>query len=291
MKRNAILFDNLVIADGSEKYGFDELHFLNGASKEEVKNKSDLKKILLSIKDFVSEDNNKLTFPKHEDSMWGGENSTAYINFVCGYYLKKVGKSSISELTRYEYKELQGYIGGISYDFQLLSYAVEISKDFSALFSEIHEQAFRCTYQHHKRLDKGDIIREIEKINLIDFGGLTWDEIIILRKSEFLKDFRTKIFDWTTAFLKSKDADKFQSDLNKFINEAKFDFIDRKKPNLKMTSILGILGNVPLSIPVNPVSIASSIKSIHNEIKIRKDFNWLFFIQKAHKMTIPNNDI
>ncbi|WP_143273699.1 hypothetical protein [Aquimarina sp. MAR_2010_214] len=293
LKRNAILFDKLVIADGSEIYGFDKLHYLNGASKEVIKNKADLEKILLSIKDFISDDNNKKPIneqPKHEDSMWGGENSSDYIEFVSDYYLKKVGKSSISKLGRYEYKELKGYIGGISNDFQTLSLANEISKDFSALFSEIHEKAFRHTYQNEKRFDKGDVIREIEKINFIDFGGLSWDEIIILRKSEFIKDFRLKIFDWTTDFLKTKDVEKFQSDLNKFINDAKFDFIDRKKPNLKKTSILGILGNIPLPIPVNPISLANSAKEIRDDIKIKKDFDWLFFIQKAYKMTMPNND-
>ncbi|QCD61615.1 hypothetical protein [Tenacibaculum maritimum] len=288
LKRNAILFDKLVIADGSEVYGFDKLHYLNGASKEDIKNKSDLEKILLSIKDFVSDDNDEKPLNRqfnYEDSMWGGENSSDYIEFVCDYYLKKVGKNSISELGRYEYKELQRYIGGISRDFQILSHANEISKDFSALFSEIHEKAFRHTYQNEKRFDKGNVIREIEKINFIDFGCFSWDEIIILRKSEFIKDFRLKIFDWTTDFLKTKDLDKFQSDLNKFITDAKFDFIDRKKPDLKTTSILGILGNIPLPIPVNPVSLVSSAKEIRDEIKIKKDFDWLFFIQKAYKMT------
>jgi hypothetical protein len=292
LKRNAILFDKLVIADNSEIYGFDKLHYLNGASKEVIKNKSDLEKILLSIKDFVSDDNSKKSVyqhPKHDDSMWGGENASDYIEFVSDYYLKKVGKNSISELERHEYKELQGYVGSISSDFQILSHAKEISKDFSALFSEVHEKAFRHTYQNEERFDKGDIIREMEKINFIDFGGLSWDEIIILRKSEFIKDFRLKIFDWTTDFLKTKDVVKFQYDLNKFINDAKFDFIERKKPNLKTTSILGILGNIPLPIPVNPISIANSVKEIRDEIKIKKDFDWLFFIQKAHKMTKPNN--
>ena len=294
LKKNAILFDHLVLVPqglgpiGESGFNFTKMDFLNGRTGEKIKYKSDLEKILLLIDDFVDNEPERDEFynPTNDnESMWSGSQSDNYIEFVTDYVVKKYNKESLSQLTRDEYKELKWYVGTISYDFQVLSNATKKFDNFSAMFSEIHENAFRSTYKNYDfTLDKGNVISEVEEISFFDFGEFTWDEIITLRKSEFIDDFRNKIQEWTTEYIHSTNKIEFENKLEKYISDAKFDFIERRRPSLTKTSILGILGNIPLPIPVNPVSILSTVNDVRKDFKDKKDFDWLFFIQKAYKM-------
>lgn len=294
LKRNAILFENLVIVpsgigrlDGSGL--FSKSGYLNAYSKEEIKNKKDFEKILLSIEEFTSDEEELKEFyrPSNDDnSMWFGENSYEYIEFIKKYVQEKLGYDSPEIQSRDHKKELEYYIGSISGDFQVLQEASTKFEHFSGLFSEIHEIAFRNTYgKDNIKLNHTNVINELEQINHFDFGTLTWDEIIELRKSGFIKDFRENLFTWIQEYQTTSDSAIFQKNLNRFIDDAKFDFIEKKKPNITKTSLLGFIGNLPAIIPVNPIGIANSINDIRNEIKTKKEYGWLFFIQKAYKMS------
>lgn len=297
LKRNAILFEKLVIVpqgigplDGSGH--FTKFSYLNAYSKEDVKYKKELEQILLTIEDFVSEEDEirKFYMPDNpETSMWMGNNSDEYIDFIMKYVQEKNGYDSPKIQSRDHKKELEYYVGTISMDLQILTETILNFDSFSGLFSEIHEQAFTATYGKNETMSENKkVISAIESINHFDFGVLTWDEIIILRKSEFIKDFRKKITEWTHDYTNSLNNKDFECGIEKFIDDAKFDFIDRHKPNRIKSTLTGIAGNIPLPIPINPVSILSSINQVRKESKTKKDFGWLLFIQKARKTT-PNN--
>ncbi|UXP31469.1 hypothetical protein N6H18_14040 [Reichenbachiella agarivorans] len=296
LKRNAILFENLVIVpqgigplDGSEL--FTNESYLNAYSKEDIKFKSELSEILLTIEDFVEGEEQLREYyaPSNpETSMWMGENSDKYIEFVKKYVQKKNGFDSPEIQSREHMKDLKYYIGTISSDFQILTESINKFDNFSALLSEIHEDAYRFTYnQYEAKIQTNQVISSIQSLNHFDFGTLSWDEIITLRKSEFLKDFRSKVFEWTQEFYQSQNTDEFQVKIDKYIDDAKFDFIEKRKPNMVKSILTGIAGNFPLPIPVNPVGLISSINQIKEDKKAAKDFGWLFFIQKARKKA-PN---
>lgn len=292
LKRNAILFENLVIVpqgigplDGSVM--FTKLSYMNAYSKEKIKYKKELEELLLTIDDFVSDEASLRNYyiPNNpETSMWMGSNSDNYIDFIKKYVQIKHGYDSPEIQSREHKKELEYYVGTISGDFQILTETIRNLDSFSGLYSEIHEQAFTATYgKMESKSENKKVINAIETINHFDFGRLTWDEIIELRKSEFNKDFRIKIFEWTEEYSHNPNNIEIETKIEKFIDDAKFDFIEKHKPNLIKSTLTGIAGNIPLPIPVNPVSIVSSVNQVRKEKNIKNEFGWLFFIQKARK--------
>lgn len=227
--------------------------------------------------------------PQNPDtSMWLGDNSSSYIDFIMKYVQIKNGYDKPEIQSRDHKKELEHYIGTISMDFQILAEVTRRFDKFSGLYSEIHEQAFKATYGINKVKTKSKkVITAVETINYFDFGSLTWDEIIVLRKSQFANDFRKKVWEWTNEFNSGVNNTEVENKIYKYIDDAKFDFIEKRKPNQLKSSLTGILGNIPLPIPINPVSIISAIEQTVTDNKARKEFGWLLFIQKARK-TAPN---
>lgn len=300
LKRNAILFEKLVIApfgigplDGTGI--FTKVAYLNKYSKEIIKYKKDFSKILLSIDDFVDSEESRGNFYNPQDpetSMWTGECSKEYIQFVMDYVQKKNNYDKPGIQSREHKKELEYYIGTISMDFQILTEALIKFTDFSGLFSEIHEQAFIATYKKDIcATNEKKIINSIETINHFDFGILSWDEIIILRKSGFANDFRDKIFEWTEDYKNGTNNTAVEEKIDKFIDDSKFDFIEKRKPNLIKSLLTGILGNISVPTIINPISLHSSLEQIINDKKTNKEFGWLLFIQKARKLQQINKPL
>lgn len=290
LKRNAVLFDKLVLVplgigslDGSGL--FTKETFLNAYSKEDIKYKKEFSEIIFNIEDFVSSEDELKNYynPKNmEVSMWGGDNSSRYIDFIMKYVQEKNGYTKPDIQSREHKKELEYYIGTVSMDFQVLTEASMKFSDFSGLYSELHEKAYIATYGTNRYISKNNnVINSVEDINHFDFGTLSWDEIIILRKSEFVNDFRKKVWEWTQKFNTDTSSAEIEAKIDKYIDDAKFDFIEKRKPNLIKSILTGILGNIPLPIPINPISIYSSGQQVLSDYKSRKEFGWLLFIQKA----------
>ena len=299
LKRNAILFENLVIVpqgigplDGTGI--FTKESYLNALSKEQITDKKEFSKLFLTIDDFVNSEEKRRAFymPQNpETSMWTGGNSAQYIQFVKEYVQKKNGYDKPDIQSREHKKELEYYIGTVSMDFQILTESSIAFPNFSGLFSEIHEQAFMATYKKDINATKEkNVISAIETINHFDFGTLSWNDIVILRKSGFVNDFREKIFEWTEEYKNGVDNNEVEKKIDKFIDDAKFDFIEKRKPNLIKSFLTGILGNIPLPIPLNPISLYSSGEQTLSDKRVNATFGWLLFIQKARKTVMNNND-
>ena len=139
LKRNAILFENLVIVpqgigplDGIEFFAKES--YLNAYSKENIKNKKRLEEITLTIEDFVGNEADLRQFymPQNPDSsMWLGENSSNYIDFIMKYVQVKNGYEKPEIQSPEHKKELEYYIGTISMDFQILAEATRRFDNFS----------------------------------------------------------------------------------------------------------------------------------------------------------------
>jgi len=215
-----------------------------------------------------------------EDDLWlnpaTSENYCDFVRQLVNDILPK--SSSISE----KWEKQKYFIGNISYDYKLLTFLSKASPEFSGLYTELHEAAVLATLKETMVSDR-TVISQIEEINHFDFAELSWQEILELRESDFADDFRKIVSEWVAEFSSSSSLIECQARLDRFIDDAKFDFIERNKPNLKKTVMGGILGNAPSPIVINPLGIASSIKRVHFESKLKKDFGWLLFINKARK--------
>ena len=293
LKKSSILFDKLIIIplglgplNGSGIMTLERFveSFTRGEAVKDFKN---YLSIFQSIDEFGDEAYTKKFYMSEysQYSLWQGEKSDRYIDFVKEYVKKKYNYKTKEISSREHFDLLKNYIGRISADFSTLSLATQDLNSASGLFSQIHEEAFKFTMDIVEPKIVNNLINQIEQINYFDFGNLSWNEIIELRQSNFVQDFRRFVNEWFTMY-KTSDFDKldFESRLEKFINDSKFSFIEENTPNLKRSILSGILGNLPLPIPLNPVSIVETINSIENQYNMIDKYGWLMFIQKTYKM-------
>lgn len=153
---------------------------------------------------------------------------------------------------------------------------------FSGLFSEIHEFIIREVFLQTVSANPDAIIKKLSNVEYIDFTKLGWEKIIELRHSDFIKDFRKKIYEWTSNINTYDDPNKFSENLKKYIADLKFEIIDKSQPKLKFTTFKSLLGLLPIPF-INPISLLSSYSEIKNEYEKKKKYSWLYFIQEVKK--------
>ncbi len=110
-----------------------------------------------------------------------------------------------------------------------------------------------------------------------DFGQLPWPQIYELRRSDFIKDFR--------GHLARVAADPTAPDLILDLNRELRDFATRSIPDsMPKTIVKGVLANLPMPLPVNPIGIVESAAEAKEQYDLRKQFGWLFFVLEAKRL-------
>jgi hypothetical protein len=115
-----------------------------------------------------------------------------------------------------------------------------------------------------------DVIRELDADGVIDFGALSWREILRLRRSGFRDDFRGRLEE--IAATDDPAGAAAWGDLWKFARES--------VPSPGRTLVTGILGSLPLPF-FNPVGLAATVAQAQRDGELRRDYGWLFFILEA----------
>jgi hypothetical protein len=127
-------------------------------------------------------------------------------------------------------------------------------------------------------LDDDDPLVQLAVINAVDYGALTWREILDLRRSPFLTEFRLKL----ALIEKTGDANMQQElwgDL--------WGFAAENKPSPGKTAVSGLLANLPIG-PVNPFSIGFALADTAKADSLRRKFGWLYFVMEANPDLIPS---
>jgi len=116
----------------------------------------------------------------------------------------------------------------------------------------------------------GDIITTI----IPDISSYSWDEIIELRYHNYWMHFRKKLTELSKYIGDKKTAqDIFEEIIRKDLLEMAQCF----RPQVTKNIVKGVASNIPLPIPVNPVSIACTGRDILKEINFEKKYGWLYF--------------
>jgi hypothetical protein len=118
---------------------------------------------------------------------------------------------------------------------------------------------------------------ELEQSGVIDFAALSWSEILRLRRSSFLDDFRDQL----EAVSRTDDISISQAlwrDLWRFARDA--------QPSVMRTTVGGILGAIPLPLTA-PLGIVASVAETQRAHEQAHEFGWLFFILEATR-ACPN---
>lgn len=280
IKRNLILFESLtyIAPMKQDKEFLSELF-----ATDNTKLLSEMKPYFHPILEFVSEEQiSHISFTVDPNTnMWHGPHGDRYDAFVRKHLNMRFGITLENSMEPKNFQILDFYMSALTSDMNFLLRLSNCNPEISGLFSELHRDAYLATYGN-ETISSGQVLEKICSLNYFDFGNLTWEQILELKRSHFISDFRKKIDEWLIDFIKTKDEQLFEKNLDRFIKTSQFEFLQQNKPNNIKDGILNALGEIPMPYGLpNPISIYSSgSQLIKNEI-LKKDFGWLFFIQEG----------
>lgn len=281
LKRTLILFDYNIYLEPRKQ---DKDFLKETIGIKDAREQKEVLGLFKPVTDFVSQDwfDQRRFQLNPETNLWYGPHGQEFGRFIKQFLTDRFGFDAFHYKTAEEFEMVDFYTTALSADVDFLMQLSNYNPEISALFTELHRDACIATFDK----DTNMLERSLNKVcslNYFDFGKLSWRQLLELKRSDFLKDFRIKFFEWIAEFETKGDLNNFENNINRYLRDSNFEFLNANKPKLAKNMALGILGNVPLPIPINPISIYSSIMTIREDILKRKQFGWLFFIQEAYK--------
>ncbi|WP_183564733.1 hypothetical protein [Mucilaginibacter sp. SP1R1] len=281
LKRSLILFDHNIYLEprGQDKDFVKQIIGINDGKEQR-----EVMALFKPVSEFVTDewlDERRFTVDP-ETNLWYGPHGQQFGKFIKQFLTDRFGFDAFNYQNAKEFEMVDYYTTALSADFNFLLQISNYNPDISALFTELHRDAYFATY-HNSASTPERVLEKVCSVNYFDFGKLSWTQILELKRSHFLKDFRAKFLEWLTEFEQTHDLEKFEHDIDRYIRSSTFKFLEANRPAVITDSLTGILGNVPLPIPLNPVSIYSSFMSVRKDILQRNKFGWLFFIQEAYQ--------
>jgi hypothetical protein len=113
---------------------------------------------------------------------------------------------------------------------------------------------------------------------------LPWPRIIELRSNRLATSFRSKIADLQTI-LNTDDACSAHDLLTEIERSDLRELARLVKPSPRRSLLTAVASNLPLPLPVNPVSLAAAVTDVQRQQELERRFGWLFFA-----LSIGNDD-
>lgn len=107
-----------------------------------------------------------------------------------------------------------------------------------------------------------------------DITEYSWDEIIDLRCHPYWVKFRAKLSELSDENLDPQIAREI---FNEVLCKDMTEMVQNMKPQIGRSIIKGTICNIPLPIPINPISVICTGRDILKEIDFKKKYGWLFF--------------
>lgn len=286
LKRSVILFDQLVFVNHNSK---SKIFIEDLVRKETNNNFNEIMDCFQPVSHFV--DTAKLlSFKVNDDSnLWYGPGSEDFLKFMKGYVSKRFDFDADNVKNAEEYDLLDFYVTAMSADFDYLFQLSKYNKEFSALYTKLHGDSYNATYAKIASTPE-EVLRKVASINYFDFAKLTWQQILELKRSNFLQDFRKQFFIWLQEYEVAQNKDEFEAKLDSFMNSSKFAFLKSNRPVISKEIGKVLINNLPLNF-VNPISVYSDVKSILGAVNTKQKLGWLFFIQEAFDFSTENSKI
>lgn len=116
--------------------------------------------------------------------------------------------------------------------------------------------------------------KEIITATIPDISEYTWDEIIDIRNHKYWEQFRNKI----TELSENHEDKKIRQDiLEEIVRKDLIEMVQYFRPQVNKNIVKGVISNIPLPIPINPLSVASTGYDLIKEIDFEKKYGWLYF--------------
>jgi hypothetical protein len=107
-------------------------------------------------------------------------------------------------------------------------------------------------------------------------GDLTWQEVFEIRDTPEAESFRRWLHsrEWVNIGNKTIEQD---------IIGALLEIVEDCRPNVGIEVLKGIASNIPLPLPINPASIALSLRAIGQAQQFTERYEWSLFLRQAVK--------
>lgn len=122
-----------------------------------------------------------------------------------------------------------------------------------------------------------EILEDMGEIGMVDFSNLGWERVLELRENSFVDDYRQKIREMSRAARHGE---------HNFVKDCVSDLMslsEEVEPDVRQAKVDAVASNVPLGVilgmPANPASLASSLKQVNHQKKLRDEYGWVFFAQ------------
>lgn len=161
-------------------------------------------------------------------------------------------------------------------DYKLALYTVtEIlywQKHFSAQTFIGHHFSDHTLHSYPNLHGEVDEAREV-KISTPSLFNLSWNDIVSLRSSPYLRAFREKYSELSLAGRLQELFDQYQHALEKLADEV--------RPTPARNTLIGVLSNLPTPTIVNPVGVGASIHAVSTDRRRARKYGWAFFVREA----------
>ena len=107
-----------------------------------------------------------------------------------------------------------------------------------------------------------------------DISEYSWDEIIEIRHHSYWTQFRKKLTELSESI---GDKKLGQDILEEVIKKDLIEMVQHFRPQVTKNIVKGVVSNIPLPIPINPLSVASTGYDLIKEIDFEKKYGWLYF--------------
>ena len=121
---------------------------------------------------------------------------------------------------------------------------------------------------------KYDNFSDIITAIIPDISEYSWDEIIEIRHHNYWKQFRKKLTDLSESI---GDAKLGHDILEEIVKRDLIEMVQHFRPQIGKNIIKGIVSNIPLPIPINPLSVVCAGCDIMKEIDFDKKYGWIYF--------------
>lgn len=108
-----------------------------------------------------------------------------------------------------------------------------------------------------------------------DISEYSWDEIIEIRHHNYWTQFRKKLTE-----LSENVGDKMlgKDILEEIVRKDLVEMVQHFRPQVTKNIVKGVVSNIPLPIPINPMSVVCTGHDIKKEINFEKNMDGCIFI-------------
>jgi hypothetical protein len=124
-----------------------------------------------------------------------------------------------------------------------------------------------------------ELFRHIAESRVPDLSLLTWERVLELRHHAFLENFRQKVTELSISF-RSNNEGAISEGIRELELQELRELARLVQPAPRTMILKSIASNIPLPIPINPVSIGIAVKELKEAYDRKERFGWLYFLME-----------